>query len=209
MGILGLAQGFVALAVSFLPAEPNASLAWWLFVGAVVCVVAGVLLFAWPRNTEEPTATATQSGTGNVQIQGQTVNFQGTISTGEEEIPSARLSDGRILVDVTPEYLTGLFRGHTTIQAERLFDAFVGKWMRVSGRVLDVTSEHGGSAARAHLVYAEEPDSLSVFLSFNDMSIIDDQVRVLKKGDWVTGIGQINSANPSYLSLENCELETP
>ncbi len=80
MGILGLAQGFVALAVSFLPAEPNATLAWWLFVGAVVCVVAMVVLLVWPQRTEEPTGPAStnighvdnRSVTSHNQMGGQT-----------------------------------------------------------------------------------------------------------------------------------------
>lgn len=75
----------------------------YLFIGAAVCIAAGVLLFVLPREAEESTATATQSGSRNVQIQGETVYYQGTISTGEEEVPAARLSGGRTLVDVTPE----------------------------------------------------------------------------------------------------------
>jgi hypothetical protein len=90
VGVLGLAQGFVALGVAFLPAEPNLTLARWLFIGAAICILAGLLIFFWPQKTEQATQTARQSGNHSVQIQGQTVNFQGTIWTGEEQVPVAR-----------------------------------------------------------------------------------------------------------------------
>jgi hypothetical protein len=208
VGILGLAQGFVGIGLTFLPAEPNLILAKWMFVGAVVCVIAGLLIFFWPQRAEEATQTATQSGSRNVQIQGKTVYFQGSISTGEEEVPAARLPDGRTLVDVTPEYLAGLFdEQHTIIQNERLLDAFVGKWMRVSGVVEDVFAT---SESRAHVTFPYEgPGNPSVVMDFEGKTVIDNELRVLKKGDRITVIGQIESASSSLLGLEKCELEKP
>jgi hypothetical protein len=61
VGILGLAQGFVALAVTFLPAEPNATLAWWLFIGAGACVIAMGILLVWPQKIQEPTNPGSNS----------------------------------------------------------------------------------------------------------------------------------------------------
>ena len=46
--------------------------------------------------------------------------------------------DGRIVVDVTPEYLTGLFKQHLNVQAKKLIEAYIGKWMKVSGPLGDV-----------------------------------------------------------------------
>ncbi len=202
MGVLGLAQGFAGLGFNFLPAEPNTTLAMWLFAGAAVCIAAGVLLFVWPRKAEEPTATATQSGSRNVQIQGQTVTFQGTISTGEGEVPAVRLPGGRTLVDVTPEYLTGLFDEHTDIQAEKLVEAFVGKWVRVSGAVRNVKAS-GEDGATVYL--SRETAGASVSMEFNDRSAVE----VLKKGGLVTAIGQIERVDSLWVGLGNCELERP
>jgi hypothetical protein len=207
VGILGLAQGFVGLAVNFLPAEPNVILARSLFVGAGVCVVVAVLLLVRPQKTEEPTATATQSGSRNVQIQGQTVNFQGTISTGEEEVQTARLSDGRTLVGVTPEYLTELFDEHTSIQAEKLIEAFIGKWMRLSGPVGNVSAI--GEDAVSVSLKSETFEHPVVFLRFYGKCTIENQLRVLKKGDEITVIGQIREVTSMWIELENCELEKP
>ena len=192
MGVLGLAQGFAGLAFNFLPAEPNAILANGLFVGFVVCVVVGLLLFFWPQRAEQPTTTATQSGNHNVQIQGEIVNFQGTISTGEEEVPSARLSDGRTLVDVTPGYLMDLYGGHTSIQAAKLVEAFIGKWLRVSGPLNDVTPNG--------MVFFESGafgSTTALVMQFNDRIAIENDLRILRKGS-SPGVSVISSkANPS------------
>ena len=42
---MGLAQGFVGIGVAFLPAEPNLTLARWMFVRAVVFIIAALLIF--------------------------------------------------------------------------------------------------------------------------------------------------------------------
>jgi hypothetical protein len=207
VGILGLAQGFVGIGVAFLPAEPNLTLAKWMFVGAVVFIIAALLIFFWPQGAQETTQSATQSGSGNVQIQGRTVTFHGTISTGEREVPTGRLPDGRTLVDVTPAYLASLYGEHTEIQADKLLEAFVKKWMRVSGSVEEVfaTDENGACVAFPH----EGPDEPSVMMYFRGKAIIDDQLRVLKIGDRITVIGQIESASAGVIVLKNCELERP
>jgi hypothetical protein len=207
VGILGLAQGFVGIGVAFLPAEPNLTLAKWMFVGAVVFIIAALLIFLWPQGAEETTQSATQSGSGNVQIQGQTVHFQGTISTGEGEVPTGRLPDGRVLVDVTPQYLTDFFREHTDIQAKKLLEAFIGKWMRLSGPVGDVYANDESNATV--YFYPSTYRRTQILMYFNDKPIIEDRLRVLKKGDRITVIGQIDWASPRSLELDNCELEKP
>jgi hypothetical protein len=45
----------------------------------------------------------------------------------------------REMVDVTPEHLIGFYRqGHTSVQASKLAEAFVGKWMKVTGHLGDI-----------------------------------------------------------------------
>lgn len=210
MSILGLAQGFAALGVNYLPADPNTTLAKWLFVGAAVFVVTGLAVFFWPQRTEAVTQSAEQAGSGNVQFQGQTINFQGTISTGEESISVGELPDGRTIVDVTPEYLTGLFDDHTDIQAERLIEAFIGKWMRVSGPVGNVSSiTEGKAVVRFPNSSSGDPYGfLNVTMYFNDESVIDNRLRILQKGDRIQVVGQIRRVSSAWVELEDCELET-
>jgi hypothetical protein len=120
------------------------------------------------------------------------------------------LPDGRTLVDVTPEYLTGLFDEHTIIQANRLVEAFIGKWMRLSGPVSDVGAVGATGKGKTNVYFSGETfGHIMVVMGFNDQSVVEHQLRVLKKGDWITVIGQIQRVSPTTLDLENCELEKP
>jgi hypothetical protein len=208
MGGLSLAQGFVGIGVTFLPAEPNLTLAKWMFIGAGVCAIITLLIVFWPERTQEATQSATQSGSHNVQIQGHTVSFQGTISTGEGEVSTGRLPDGRTFVDVTPEYLTGLFKEHTSIQAAKLVEAFIGKWIRLEGSLRDVTAI---SEDKALVYFTSETFEYgtNVVMYFNDKATIENRLRVLKKGDQIAVIGQIQYIISMEVGLENCELEKP
>jgi hypothetical protein len=113
------------------------------------------------------------------------------------------LPGDRTLVDVTPDYLMGLFDEHTTIQAEKLIEAFIGKWLRVSGTVSDVIGSEGSGAT----VYLKRETARisSVSLDFSDRGAVE----ILRKGDSVTAIGQIVGADRLWVGLKNCELEKP
>jgi len=47
----------------------------------------------------------------------------------------------RIFVDATPSYLTGLFEDKLRIQGEKLVEPFIGKWLRITGVVENVSSD--------------------------------------------------------------------
>jgi hypothetical protein len=73
----------------------------------------------------------------------------------------------RIIVDVTPEYLMSLFAEHTSIQAKRLIEPYIGKWMRVSGPLGNVSNneyfaqivfEHRPSSHTQIYMYFRQPD---------------------------------------------------
>jgi len=208
VGVLGLAQGFVGIAVGYLPTNPNEGLAKWLFVGAAICVVVAAGFFVWPDKTEnDPTISAVQSGSRNVQITGEIVNFTGSITTGAQQIATGRLSDGRVVVDVTPHYLSGLFDHHTDIQASRLTEAYVGKWLRLTAEVDNVTSlPHGESA---FISTAVEKPHVTIHMIFEGADVVDNQLRVLRKGDHVTVVGKIERVLHGCLDLNDCELEAP
>jgi hypothetical protein len=43
-----------------------------------------------------------------------------------------------VVVDITAEYLTDIYRGRTTIQADALAAMYLGKWIIVTGNVANV-----------------------------------------------------------------------
>lgn len=111
-------------------------------------------------------------------------------------------SSERIFVDITPEYLTGLFRKYTSFQATKLVDPYLGKWMKVSGFVMDVSSESNN--ATVHLMPSEQSAGFQIIAYFREQKWID-RTLVLRCSDKVSVLGQISRVRISSLSLEYCE----
>jgi hypothetical protein len=110
--------------------------------------------------------------------------------------------DERIVVDVTPEYLVGFFREHTTAQAKKLLEAYIGKWMKVSGVVQDVESNPN------HYLVLFRPSSVNaplIWAHFREQRWME-RVLTLKLGDNLTAFGQITNADHLTLFMDNCEV---
>jgi hypothetical protein len=108
----------------------------------------------------------------------------------------------RIIVNVSPEYLLNFFKEHTSIQAQKLVSAYVGKWMRLSGQVQDITSTYPDRIA---VSFNPHPYVLHVVFMFFD-EIWKDRLAILRRGDQITVVGQINDAGPNTVNLFHCEL---
>jgi hypothetical protein len=111
----------------------------------------------------------------------------------------------RVMVNVTPEHLTSFFQqGHTSIQAERLAEAFIGKWMEISGPlgdVLRVTDTHRMVVIEGRSLYKNN----QVYMYFREKEWAD-RLATLKPGDRVTIVGRIENVVSQSISLGNCEL---
>lgn len=70
-----------------------------------------------------------------------------SLPTPSQVTPRAIEQDkhGRIILDLTPEYLVGLYAEHTVVQADKIVEVYIGKWLRVSGNVKNV-SKYSNSA---------------------------------------------------------------
>ena len=117
--------------------------------------------------------------------------------------------EDRVFIDVTPAYLVSLFEGHTHIQAAKLAEAYVGKWMKVSGRLGDVMrSEVAQTFSQVTFkrssVFDAGGEHFGVFMYFD--GTWDDRVAVLRRGDSITVIGQLERVNRDGVHLGNCEL---
>lgn len=120
----------------------------------------------------------------------------------EPTTPRVIVVGGRTVVNVTPEYLTGLFEGHTVVQGEKLIEAYIGKWMKVSGRVGDihpnqVTFERANPFSRYFVVFMY-PSALWL-----------EQLSVLRISDTITVIGRIERVNRIEVHLRDCEPVNP
>jgi hypothetical protein len=115
-------------------------------------------------------------------------------------------SEKRETVNVTPEYLTGFYReGHTSVQARKLAEAFLGKWMKVSGPLGDVLGNYDNQRM---VVFSNRSiytnDLVNMF--FRDKKWFS-KLSTLRRGDTITVIGQVTDVNNLEIWLNNCELE--
>ena len=118
--------------------------------------------------------------------------------SGQERAPSAE----RRIVDVTPQYLAGLFESYTSIQANSLAKPFIGKWMKVSGTLRNV----GSFTSFSQVTFESKLGDAVVFMLFRDEDYVANRLAVLKKGDRITVLGQIDRVEPSAVQLDDCEL---
>jgi hypothetical protein len=111
------------------------------------------------------------------------------------------------VVDIEPQYLTGLFEKHTSLQAQELVQPFIGKWMNVSGPL--------GNAIPIHptlvQVSFENPNAIvgphyprTVVLMYCHGEERVDYVRLLKRGDMMKILGQIKEVGIHQVILDNC-----
>ena len=111
---------------------------------------------------------------------------------------------------ITPKYLIGIFRDHTDIQGAKLTAGYLGKWMKVSGSLGNVISTTPNLAQltfeRAQLSRAGPTwfDSTGFYMIFKKPWI--DRLAIVKRGDKLTVIGQIERIDSVSVQLENCEL---
>jgi hypothetical protein len=114
------------------------------------------------------------------------------------------LDDTRVFVspNVDVKYLCEIFEGRTSIQATKMAGAFIGKWMKHSGNLNEVLSSTGKVAQVTLAMPA---------LKFTDVYMLFDaewleRLSVLKHGDPVRIIGQIDEIHRTHIQLQHCEL---
>ena len=121
----------------------------------------------------------------------------------------------RVMVDVTPEFLTGLYKGHTTVQGDKLAADYMGKWMNVSGPLDDVfplaytgTFEWYKEVEWTFQVTFGNRgfayDLSTVFARFNKDWF--DRIQLIQPGNNIFVVGQIVDIDGIHVDLWNCEL---
>lgn len=111
---------------------------------------------------------------------------------------------------ITPEYLIGIFREHTDIQGAQLTAAYVGKWMKVTGSLRNVISTTP-NLAQLTFERAEVPLTERTWFDYTDFYMMFkkpwiDRLAIVKRGDALTVIGQIERIDSVSVQLANCEL---
>jgi hypothetical protein len=117
------------------------------------------------------------------------------------DVSSTTLADGRIVITFDPKYLTDFYKNNTALQADRLVRVFLGKWMKASGKVHDVSvSQFSGGTATVTFEYSDP--FVMHFLPKDWL----DRLSILRRGDKITVLGQITDVTRTIVVLNNCEV---
>jgi hypothetical protein len=115
----------------------------------------------------------------------------------------ASAPEPRLFTDRSPEDLVGFFsRGLTDMQAQKLFDPFVGKWLRISGPVSTVRPSGMVSFADRG---GWQQEKKGVYLFFDGPEWLD-RLAMLSPGTEISAVGRIDGVSQSTLVLHHCEL---
>ena len=103
-------------------------------------------------------------------------------------------------IDVSTDFLFGIYQDkkYTQIQSDKLAEPYLGKWLKFSGRI----SEISGITHRIGVRLQEYPN---VSLWF-DRENWESHLSVLSKGAQINAIGQIEEIEPYHISLDPCAL---
>jgi hypothetical protein len=100
----------------------------------------------------------------------------------------------RVFVTVTASYLWHLHDGHTSAETQRLVAPYLGKWLKYSAPVHDVTTD-GLLLFKGGVVFCRLGDERAI-----------ERVTKLPRRARISAAGRINSIDQFGIYLENCEL---
>jgi hypothetical protein len=150
---------------------------------SVISSLVGIGLILWSIRDTVPTP---------VVVPIQPVDFPTSVS----------LSDGRIFVSstISPSDLRHLADNKTSLEAHSAVQPYIGKWMRVSGEVRNVHPPQ-----RYGQLVTFSGGSSSLILLLFDLKW-KEHISMLRKGQAITVIGQIQVIDSDEVRLESCEL---
>jgi hypothetical protein len=125
------------------------------------------------------------------------------IVTGSPVIADPPLSaKERVPTNVPPEYLISLFKEHTSAEVKRIIAPYIGKWMEVSGPVLDVSDHSSFSTVTIPAPASQSFTRVYMYFRQPDRSHIVS----LRPGTEVTVLGQLENVYSVQVELNHCEL---
>lgn len=118
-----------------------------------------------------------------------------------------QVDPGRQFADATPAEMQGVFKEHTTIQAHKLVEPHLGKWVRLTGSLRDVSKWHG-TFAQVTLDDYNVMSDVTVFMYFTDKEVVDGRLAALNRGVEMTIVGKVERISASHVDLTECEIES-
>jgi hypothetical protein len=201
----------------------NAQYATLLWVLAGVFAVATITVWWWERTHKQPRDRhASQIGRASgphspvtnagrdatVLSSGRDIIFHAAPSasgdlTLEEIIERGRVP-GRVFVPLTPASLVGLYKAHTSVEADHLMTDLIGKWIPVKAQITDVIGRDWGRyvQVRAH---SSPAATLGILVGLSFRGAAAESIVGLGREFEISAVGQIRDADATVVHLDNCE----
>lgn len=97
---------------------------------------------------------------------------------------------------MTPNDLMDLHSGRTSMQAQKLIQVYIGKWIELSRKVMNVTSDGG-------VIVEEGPRARLIIMNFDKEWI--GRLEILQPGLTISVFCQIWRVDSNALGLDHCE----
>ena len=124
----------------------------------------------------------------------------------EKEIieQGVNLPKERVFSRRTPKELVDMFEGRTNLEAERITQQHIGSWLRVKGKVENISNSSGGSLMVFLGDLFDTPPMITLWFEADKWL---PKIQTLSKGDEIVVLGKIKEIRRSRIELELCELE--
>jgi hypothetical protein len=117
--------------------------------------------------------------------------------------PPPAMDASRVYIDSTPKKLCSLYGSHVGLQASRLTEVYIGRWLVVSGPFGDALPE--GQPYFVQVTFLANREQPTIFMYFRDPARWDD-LAVIERGTTITVHGKIDRIESSALHLTDCEI---
>ena len=111
------------------------------------------------------------------------------------------MTEGKIFSPRTPAELVAEVEGLTEIAAEDVSRRHIGQWLKVEGRIFNVSGR--GDRVRASLSSQIRQPFIALYFVANDWREI---LKAYNSGDRLSAIGKIEAVSSGSITLEECEL---
>ena len=116
----------------------------------------------------------------------------------------------RTVLDVKPEYLADFFKKYNDAQAQKLIESYVGKWVQLSGEVIDVSRYKSEPNATVTMRVTRGATHFGVIAEIEEERWAD-RALVLRRDEQITVFGRlakITALSPDHVTfwLDKCEL---
>ena len=157
---------------------PIAPLPIWIVV-AVASVGIAIAIYKWPNTQVSQNSSIRELG----------------IDTPKKA--------GRTYVNRTPREMMLEWEGKTSLQAGRAVSVYIGKWLRVSDSIHDVSEYEHSNEFIVHIELSDPHyHSLRPAFSKHDAG----ELETARKGDLIVAEGKIEDVKSYQVEVESCEL---